>query len=124
MTSIFKAFYSLLTSFINTAGFRFFNMATLKDIGSVRRFGPRYGWKVRRKFGIIEKEQRKLHKCPYCHKVKVKRVSTGIWFCRKCGSKFTGKAYSVSEKIRVKETPEKEEEPVEEEREEKEEDKK
>ena len=27
--------------------------------------------------------------------MKVKRLSVGIWNCKKCSSKFTGKAYSL-----------------------------
>jgi len=44
-------------------------------------------------------EQRRRHKCPYCLAVQVKRIATGIWHCRKCNTKFTGKAYSVERKI-------------------------
>ncbi len=65
-----------------------------KTLGSAKRFGPRYGKTVKGKVAKIEAEQRKLHKCPYCAYVKVKRVAAGIWQCRKCGAKFTGKAYS------------------------------
>ncbi|MBI2652557.1 hypothetical protein HYX00_03780, partial [Candidatus Woesearchaeota archaeon] len=54
----------------------------------------------------IETEQRKLHKCPYCHKIAVKRIAVGIWNCKKCNVKFTGKAYSVSKKIITKEVVE------------------
>jgi ribosomal protein L37AE/L43A len=32
-----------------------------------------------------------------------KRVATGIWHCSKCKAKFTGKAYDVAKKIRIKE---------------------
>jgi large subunit ribosomal protein L37Ae len=63
--------------------------------GAVKRFKARYGRTPKLKFGEIEKEQRKLHKCPYCSNVKVKRISVGIWQCRKCNAKFTGKAYTV-----------------------------
>lgn len=80
-------------------------MATKEKLGSVKRFGPRYGRKPKEKFAKIEKEQRKLHKCPYCNAIKVKRVAVGIWHCRKCDAKFTGKAYSVKKKIVVKEEP-------------------
>ena len=30
---------------------------------------------------------------------KVNRISKGIWVCKKCKSKFTGKAYTIAEKI-------------------------
>lgn len=90
-------------------------------LGSVKRFGARYGRKLKLKFSKIETEQRKLHKCPYCNKTAVKRVAVGIWNCRKCNAKFTGKAYSVSKKIITKEigeTAEEKLEPIKEEMEE------
>ena len=80
--------------------------------GSVKRFGARYGRKLKLKFSKIEFEQRKLHKCPYCSKTAVKRVAVGIWNCRKCKAKFTGKAYSVAKKIITKEGKIIEEEPA------------
>ena len=78
---------------------------TEKLHGSVKRFGARYGRKPKLKFSQVETEQRKLHKCPYCNKVAVKRVSVGIWNCRKCHAKFTGKAYSISRSFITKEQP-------------------
>ena len=71
-------------------------MAHKTRYGSVKRFGARYGRNIKEKFGKIESEQRRLHKCPYCNFVKVKRASLGIWQCKKCGVKFTSKAYTVS----------------------------
>ena len=79
-------------------------MKTIEKLGSVKRFGARYGRKTKLKFSKIETEQRKLHKCPYCNKIAVKRIAVGIWNCRKCNAKFTGKAYSVTKKILAKET--------------------
>ena len=79
-------------------------------LGSVKRFGARYGRKLKLKFSKIEAEQRKLHKCPYCSKISVKRVALGIWKCRKCNVKFAGKAYSITRKIIAKEAPAAEEE--------------
>ena len=76
--------------------------ATEEKLGSVKRFGARYGRKTKLKFSKIEFEQRRLHKCPYCSKTAVKRVAMGIWHCRKCNAKFTGKAYSISKKIITK----------------------
>ena len=74
-------------------------MKTEGKLGSVKRYGARYGRKLKLKLSKIETEQRKLHKCPYCSKIAVKRVALGIWHCRKCNAKFTGKAYSVTKKI-------------------------
>ena len=59
---------------------------TKEKIGSIRRFGARYGRTPRLRFGKIEQEQRKHHKCPYCMNVTVKRLSAGIWECKKCGN--------------------------------------
>ena len=78
-------------------------MVELEKYGSVKKFGPRYGRTLKEKFGKIEKEQRKKHKCPYCSAIKVKRVSMGIWRCGRCKAKFTGKAYSITRKITFKE---------------------
>ena len=78
-------------------------MATKEKLGSVKRFGARYGRKLKEKYAKIEKEQRKLHTCPYCNNIKVRRVAAGIWFCKKCKAKFAGKAYSVKKKILAKE---------------------
>lgn len=66
-----------------------------KKVGSTGRFGPRYGKRLKSKILSIEKVQRKKQKCPYCHRTSVKRVAPGIWFCKKCENKFTGKAYWV-----------------------------
>ena len=85
-------------------------MKTEENLGSVKRFGARYGRKPKLQFSKIEAEQRKKHKCPYCNKISVKRVSVGIWHCNKCDAKFTGKAYSVTKKIVVRKKEETEEE--------------
>lgn len=77
-------------------------MVKEKSLKSGNKFGVRYGRRNRDKFAKIENEQRKLHKCPFCNMVKVKRVTTGIWFCRKCGVKFASKAYTIG-KVKIKE---------------------
>ena len=81
-------------------------MKTEENLGSVKRFGARYGRKLKLKLSKIELEQRKLHKCPYCNKISVKRLALGIWSCKKCKAKFTGKAYSVTKNIMPKEAEE------------------
>ncbi len=69
-------------------------MSKTKKVGSTGRFGVRYGLKVRQRLLEIENKQKAFYKCPNCHKIKVKRVSVGIWQCNKCDLKFAGKAYS------------------------------
>lgn len=68
-------------------------MAT-KKVGSAGRFGSRYGKRLKVKVANIEKDQRKKHKCPDCRKFQVRRISLGIYECKKCGKKFAGKAYT------------------------------
>jgi large subunit ribosomal protein L37Ae len=65
-----------------------------EKLGSQKRFGTRYGRKNRLKVARIEKEQRATHPCPYCKYKKVRRIALGIWGCKKCSSRFTGKAYT------------------------------
>ncbi|MCB9358787.1 50S ribosomal protein L37ae [Candidatus Woesearchaeota archaeon] len=77
-------------------------MVKEKSLKSGNKFGTRYGRKNRDKFAKIENSQRKLYKCPSCHAIKVKRLSTGIWSCKKCGFTFASKAYSV-DKVSIKE---------------------
>ena len=89
-------------------------MEKVDKLGSAKRFGARYGTKPKYLFAKIEKEQRKKHKCPYCNNVQVKRVAVGIWHCRKCNAKFTGKAYSITKTITADEVREEAEIPVEE----------
>ncbi|MFH1212142.1 MAG: 50S ribosomal protein L37ae [Candidatus Woesearchaeota archaeon] len=74
--------------------------------GSTKRFGVRYGRRTRARLLKIEKDQKKTHKCPFCNYVKVKRMSVGIWHCKKCDAKFTSKAYRVDKFPIVKTIPE------------------
>ncbi len=65
-------------------------------VGSGSRFGARYGKRLRVKVSAVEKKYRNIKlNCPYCTKKQVKRVAAGIWECRSCESKFTGKAYEI-----------------------------
>ena len=69
-------------------------MKRTKKLGSVARFGARYGRKEKKAFLAIEKVLHKKHICPRCNYVRVKRVGTGIWACRKCDFTFAGGAYA------------------------------
>jgi large subunit ribosomal protein L37Ae len=78
-------------------------MALSKELASIKRFGPRYGRTVKHKVGMVENMRRKSTKCPYCNYDAVSRLSAGIWQCKKCNSKFAGKAYTFSKKKSIKE---------------------
>ena len=64
-----------------------------KKVGTTGRYGPRYGTKAKKVVAAIEKVQKKAHSCPYCERPALKRISAGIWTCRKCKVKFAGAAY-------------------------------
>jgi len=66
-----------------------------KKVGPAGRFGARYGRKVRQRVIDIEVKQKQWQKCPYCLKPRVRRLAIGIWHCKSCNSKFTGRAYGV-----------------------------
>ena len=78
--------------------------AKKEKIKSTKRFGARYGTRNKRKVDKLEQQYKYGQKCPYCNYKKVKRLSLGIWNCSKCYSKFTGRAYSVKEEIKVEQT--------------------
>jgi large subunit ribosomal protein L37Ae len=64
-------------------------------VHSTRRFGAKYGRKLRAIVDSVENILRQKQMCPYCRNKKAKRLAVGIWECRKCGSKFTGSAYKI-----------------------------
>ncbi|MBU0530404.1 MAG: 50S ribosomal protein L37ae [Candidatus Aenigmatarchaeota archaeon] len=71
-------------------------MSKTKKVGSSGRYGARYGRTLKMKIVDVEKTQKKKHRCPTCMKPGLKRVSSGIWACKKCGAKIAGKAYKPS----------------------------
>ncbi len=67
-----------------------------KKIGSVARYGPRYGVRIRSRILEVEKERAKKIACPKCGVSAVKREATAVWKCRHCGYKYAARAYSAS----------------------------
>ena len=65
-----------------------------KKVGTAGRFQARYGVRARTRIRDVEAQQKTKHLCPSCGKKNVKRVSTGIWRCKKCGATFAGGAYT------------------------------
>lgn len=62
-----------------------------RSVGSVGRYGPRIGRKIRYEVRQIE-DSAKENVCPNCSR-SVKRQGSGIWTCRFCGLRFAGGAY-------------------------------
>ena len=67
----------------------------LKKTKSAGRFGARYGKRVRSKLIKVEQKQRVKQTCPFCEKKGVRRLSKGIWHCKKCGKKFASDTYHL-----------------------------
>ncbi|MFA6023257.1 MAG: 50S ribosomal protein L37ae [Candidatus Pacearchaeota archaeon] len=67
-------------------------MARTKKVKSSGRLGAGFGTVVRTKLVAVESLQRKKQICPFC-KHTAKRLSSGIWKCKKCQKTFSGNAY-------------------------------
>ncbi len=66
----------------------------MKDEGnSAKRYGARYGKRIRNKVSEVEKDQKSNHECPECGFLSLKREAKGIWKCKKCGNKIAGGAW-------------------------------
>jgi len=70
-------------------------MVKSKKTKSAGRYGARYGKRLRDKVVGVESKQRKKQKCPLCGKSGVKRLSKGIWHCKKCDKKFSSNTYHL-----------------------------
>lgn len=68
-------------------------MVKTKKVKAAGRFGCRYGKRVRTKLADVEAIQRKKQTCPHCKKKQAKRISKGIWKCKKCKKKFASNTY-------------------------------
>jgi len=72
-------------------------MVKTKKVKAAGRFGVRYGRKARLKIANIESHQRQKQKCIFCEGT-AKRLSKGIWQCKKCKKKFAHHAYYLPKK--------------------------
>ncbi|QGA80458.1 50S ribosomal protein L37ae [Candidatus Nanohalobium constans] len=57
--------------------------------GSSKRFGARYGNRIRKN---VDEAESRDEECPECG-ADLERNAAGIWQCTKCGQKFTGGSY-------------------------------
>lgn len=69
-------------------------MPSKKNVSLTGGLGVRYGKRIRAKISEVEVGIRRKYNCQSCGSRTVKRVSVGIWKCRKCGFIFAGAAYS------------------------------
>jgi large subunit ribosomal protein L37Ae len=64
-----------------------------KKVGSTAWMGPRYGIRIRRRVLEIDRNKAKPASCPRCSTVTLQRVASGIFECRRCGTRFASNAY-------------------------------
>ena len=64
-----------------------------KKVGSTAWMGPRYGIRIRRRVLDIDRSRSKSSACPRCSTVTLDRVASGIFECRRCGTRFASNAY-------------------------------
>lgn len=69
-------------------------MARTKKSGASGKYGARYGATMKKEMNKIIKAQKTKYTCPECQKKTLKRISSGVWECTKCGAKIAGKAFT------------------------------
>jgi large subunit ribosomal protein L37Ae len=67
-----------------------------KKAGSTGRMGPRYGIRIRRRVLEIDRVRARASACPRCSTVTVFRVASGVFECRRCGTRFASGAYAFA----------------------------
>ena len=67
-----------------------------KKVGSTGWMGPRYGIRIRRRVLEIDRERKRDAPCPRCSTVTLHRVASGIFECRRCGTRFASNAYAFT----------------------------
>jgi len=52
-----------------------------------------YGKKIRKMYDESRAKASRKYKCPACSRTAIKRQSSGVWECQKCGKKYASGAY-------------------------------
>jgi large subunit ribosomal protein L37Ae len=73
-----------------------------KKVGPAGRLGARYGVRIRKRIGDIERVSKVWHECPKCKAKSVKRKANGIWECRHCGATMASSSYVLTPPVAVK----------------------
>lgn len=71
-------------------------MARKKESGAL---GVRYGFSIRERYIRVLKKRGAKYSCPRCGTGVLKRLSVGVWSCRKCEYTFAGGAYEPVTKM-------------------------
>ena len=65
-----------------------------KVVGIAGRFGARYGSTLRKRWKEVMEKRYAPHVCPFCGSIgTVRRITVGVWTCKKCGATWAGGAY-------------------------------
>ncbi len=64
-----------------------------KKVGATGWMGPRYGIRIRRRVLEIDRARQRAAPCPRCSTSTLQRVASGIFECRRCGTRFASNAY-------------------------------
>ena len=64
-----------------------------KKVGNTGWMGPRYGIRIRRRVLEIDRAREAYAPCPHCSTVTLQRVASGVYECRRCGTKYASGAY-------------------------------
>ncbi|HTT15289.1 MAG TPA: 50S ribosomal protein L37ae [Thermoplasmata archaeon] len=64
-----------------------------KKVGPTGWMGARYGIRIRRRVIEIDRARGKPAACPRCSTTTLQRVASGVFECRRCGTRFASNAY-------------------------------
>ena len=67
-----------------------------KKVGNTGWMGARYGIRSRRRVLGIDRARARPAACPRCATVTMERVASGVFECRRCGTRFASGAYLFS----------------------------
>ena len=55
--------------------------------------GPRYGIRIRRRVLDLDRARAAPAGCPKCSTMTIGRVASGVFECRRCGTRYASNAY-------------------------------
>ena len=67
-----------------------------KKVGNTGWMGPRYGIRIRRRVLDIDRNRERPAACPRCSTATLDRVASGVFECRRCGTRFASTAYTFT----------------------------